>query len=122
MGSEGNGMTLTVAPSTTHSSSVSGPILSFFRTWEGTETWPRFVTFVRITLSYKIRAYNTSSSYYHHVRTYQSVLRDQQHFPGSLSAFELPVSLGGILQGKGLIDAQFQFPVSDPFEEIAGAL
>lgn len=31
-------MTLTVAPSTTHSSSVSGPILSFFRTWDGTET------------------------------------------------------------------------------------
>jgi hypothetical protein len=40
-------MTLTVEPSTTHSNSVLGLIWRFFRTSDGTETCPRFVTLVR---------------------------------------------------------------------------
>src|SRR6058998_2789015 len=47
-GSAGKGITLAVVPSTTHSRVVSGPIWSFFRTSDGTETCPRFVTLVRI--------------------------------------------------------------------------
>lgn len=82
-------MTLTVAPSTTHSSSVSGPILSFFRTWEGTETWPRFVTLVRMIQFYKMKTYDTSSLFCHHVVGSQSVLPNEQHLSDSLAAFEL---------------------------------
>jgi predicted RNase H-like HicB family nuclease len=44
-----SGMTLTVLPSTTHSSVVLGPIFSFFRTSDGTETCPRLVILVRIS-------------------------------------------------------------------------
>jgi len=47
-GSSGIGITLAVAPSTTHSSVVLALIRSFLRTADGTETWPRFVTRVRI--------------------------------------------------------------------------
>jgi hypothetical protein len=47
-GSVGRGITLTVVPSTTHSSLVSGPIWSFFRISDGIDTCPRFVTLVRI--------------------------------------------------------------------------
>jgi hypothetical protein len=42
-------MTLAVLPSTTHSSVVLGPIFSFFRTSDGTETCPRLVILVRIS-------------------------------------------------------------------------
>ena len=47
-GLAGSGITLAVAPSTTHSKVVSGPIWSFRRTSAGTDTCPRFVTLVRI--------------------------------------------------------------------------
>ena len=90
-GSEGNGMTLTVAPSTTHSSWVSGPILSFFRTWEGTETWPRFVTLVRMVVSYKIKAWETSSPYDHHVPLSPSLSRNQQHLTCGLPPLDVGV-------------------------------
>src|SRR5262249_54488597 len=43
-GSAPNGVTFAMAPSTTHSSIVSGPMLSFLRTLTGTNTCPRFVT------------------------------------------------------------------------------
>ena len=87
-------MTLTVAPSTTHSSSVSGPIFSFFRTWEGTETWPRFVTFVRMGQFYKMKTYDTSSLFCHHVLASQPVLRNQQHLARGLYCREVAVGLG----------------------------
>ena len=87
-------MTLTVAPSTTHSSSVSGPILSFFRTWEGTETWPRFVTFVRTGQFYKMKTYDTSSLFCHHVLASQPVFRNQQHLARGLYCREVAVGLG----------------------------
>ena len=48
MGSEGSGITLAVFPSTIHSSVVFGPMCSFFRTSDGTETCPLFVILVRI--------------------------------------------------------------------------
>lgn len=98
-------MTLTVAPSTTHSSWVSGPILSFFRTWEGTETWPRLVTLVRMIPCYKTKAYNTSSSRWHHVIAYQSVLRNQQNLACGLAPLKLPVGFGGIFQSEGLVNS-----------------
>lgn len=98
-------MTLTVAPSTTHSSWVSGPILSFFRTWEGTETWPRFVTLVRMSPCYKIEAYNTSSLSCHHVRTSRQVLRNQQDLACGLAPLKLPVGFGGIFQSEGLVNS-----------------
>lgn len=43
-------MTRAVVPSMTHSNWVFGPIRNCLRTSDGTETCPRFVTFVRITL------------------------------------------------------------------------
>lgn len=43
-------MTRTVFPSMTHSNWVFGPIPSRLRTSEGTDTCPRFVTFVRMIL------------------------------------------------------------------------
>ena len=46
-GSEGIGITRAVAPSTTHSRIVSGPIRSLRRTSDGTEIWPRFEILVR---------------------------------------------------------------------------
>src|SRR5215813_6215050 len=52
-GSAPNGVTFAMAPSTTHSSIVSGPMLSFLRTLTGTNTCPRLVTLVRIWASYK---------------------------------------------------------------------
>jgi len=82
-------MTLTVAPSTTHSSWVSGPILSFFRTWEGTETWPRFVTLVRMAISYKLEPYDASSSCAYHV------VASQQVFTGSAAQGRCPALSAG---------------------------
>ena len=49
-GSSGSGITLAVFPSTTHSSVEFGPIWSFLRTADGTDTWPRFVILVRMLL------------------------------------------------------------------------
>src|SRR5262245_46818676 len=43
-------MILAVAPSITHCTVESGPIDNCFRTCEGTETWPRLETLVRIRL------------------------------------------------------------------------
>lgn len=53
-------MTLAVLPSMAHSKVVSGPMWSCFLTSDGTETWPRFVTFVRIGESYMILTDHTS--------------------------------------------------------------
>jgi len=99
-------MTLTVVPSTTHSSSVSGQILSFFRTWEGTETWPRFVTFVRTIQFYKMKTYDKSSLFCHHVLASQPVLWNQQHLAGGFSCFELPVGFGCLGKREGLVDPE----------------
>jgi hypothetical protein len=57
-GSDGSGMTLAVSPSTTHSSVVLGPIFSFFRTSDGTETCPRLVILVRISVNLQCSSHN----------------------------------------------------------------
>jgi hypothetical protein len=60
-------MTRAVLPSTTHSTVVSGPMESTFRTHAGTDTCPRRETLVRMTSLYKALCQLTRERQIHHV-------------------------------------------------------